>query len=222
MTCLSQSHIYLPCWGQVSNLCTELTSQVVKLASSFWGSPDPARGEPGLQGATTQPNTCVYAGYLNSCPHILSLSHPLSHKVFFSKVPSTLFQDLYIATIWGWDEPKGTFSAEYMHIEREAPSFTCGHLSTSDTQDQTRPFSKQPMIMLPLFCWVWRLLYCTAARLTQKEEQEEVCLQPYLRMPGEEKPTLDGPFNHSGLSVQINSSADSPPKTNWAPQQPGP
>lgn len=91
-----------------------------------------------------------------------------------------------------------------------------------DTQDQTRPFSKQPMIMLPLFCWVWRLLYRTAARLTQKEEQEEVCLQPYLRMPGEEKPTLDGPFNHSGLSVQINSSADSPPKTNWAPQQPGP
>lgn len=42
MTCLSQSHIYLPCWGQVSNLCTELTSQIVKLASSFWGSPDPA------------------------------------------------------------------------------------------------------------------------------------------------------------------------------------
>lgn len=104
-----------------------------------------------------------------------------------------------------------------MHIEREAPSFTCGHLSTSDTQDQTRPFSKQPMIMLPLFCWVWRLLYRTAARLTQKEEQEEVCLQPYLRMPGEEKPTLDGPFNHSGLSVQINSSADSPPQNQLGP-----
>lgn len=47
-------------------------------------------------------------------------------------------------------------------------------------------------------------------------------LQPYLRMPGEKQPTLDSPFNHSGLSVQIYSSSDSPPKTNGAPQQPGP
>lgn len=79
---------------------------------------------------------------------------------------------------------------------------TCRH--------QNRPCSKQPILVLSPFCWVWHLLYHHAAGLTRKEEQKGACLQPYLRTQAERQSTLDGPFNHSGLSVQINSSADSP------------